>query len=305
MNAAVRGVVRAAMGRGAETIGFLHGYRGIIGEEALPLNSQAVGGVINQGGTILRTARSQEFRTKEGRVQALEVLKELGIEGMVVIGGDGSLTGARALHEEFGFPVVGVPGSIDNDISGTDFSIGFDTAVNTALEAIDKIRDTAYSHERVFVVEVMGRSNGFIALEVALASGAEAVLIPEVPFSLLEVCDNLKKARARGKRSSIIVVAEGAARASDVKDFIQKNTGYEARYVILGHMQRGGAPTAFDRVLAIRLGAMAANRLLSGFRGEMVGVDGGKLVHHPLSYVLSTERAIDPDKLLLVDVMSQ
>lgn len=305
MNAAVRGVTRAALGRGAKVTGFLHGYRGIISDEWIELTSQAVGGIINQGGTVLRTARSQEFRTKEGREQALEVLHENGIDGLVVIGGDGSLTGAKTLHEEFGFPVVGVPGSIDNDISGTDFSIGFDTAVNTALEAIDKVRDTAYSHERVFVIEVMGRANGFIALDVALGSGAEAVLIPEVPFSLLEICDNLRKARSRGKRSSIIVVAEGAARASDIRDFIQKNTGFEARYLILGHMQRGGPPTAFDRVLALRLGAHAANRLISGFRGEMVGVDGGKLVHHPLSYVLSTERNVDPEKLLLVDVMAQ
>lgn len=304
MNAAVRGVVRAAIGRGCQVTGYLHGYRGIISDESLEMRSETVGGIINQGGTILRTARSQEFRTKEGRQQAVDVLNEAGIEGLVVIGGDGSLTGARMLHEEFGFPVVGVPGSIDNDISGTDFSIGFDTAVNTALEAIDKVRDTAYSHERVFVIEVMGRAQGFIALEVALASGAEAVLVPEVPFSLLEICDNLRKARSRGKRSSILIVAEGAARASDVKEFVQKNTGFETRYLILGHMQRGGAPTSFDRVLALRLGALAANRLISGFRGEMVGVDGGKLVHHPLSYVLSTERNIDPDKLLLVDVMS-
>lgn len=305
MNAAVRAVTRAALGRGTEVVGFLHGYRGIIAEEVLPLDTKAVGGIINLGGTILRTARSDEFRTPEGRQQAIQVLHDNGIEGLVVIGGDGSLTGARKLNEEFGFPVVGVPGSIDNDISGTDFSIGFDTAVNTALEAIDKVRDTAYSHERVFVVEVMGRANGFIALDVALTSGAEAVLIPEVPFSLLDICDNLKRARTRGKKSSIIVLAEGAARASDVKDFIQKNTGFEARYLVLGHMQRGGSPTAFDRLLALRLGAYAANRLVSGFSGEMVGVDGDKLVTHPLSYVLSTERTIDPERLLLVDVMSQ
>ena len=305
MNAAVRAVTRAAIGRGAEVAGFLHGYRGVIAEEILPLDTKAVGGIINLGGTILRTARSDEFRTPEGRQQAIQVLKDNNIEGLIVVGGDGSLTGARKLNEEFGFPVVGVPGSIDNDISGTDFSIGFDTAVNTALEAIDKVRDTAYSHERVFVVEVMGRANGFIALDVALTSGAEAVLIPEVPFSLLDICDNLKRARSRGKRSSIIVLAEGAARAADVKEFIQKNTRFEARYLVLGHMQRGGSPTSFDRLLAIRLGAFAANRLLSGFSGEMVGVDGPKLVTHPLSYVLSTERTIDPERLLLVDVMSQ
>ncbi|MBL8067177.1 MAG: 6-phosphofructokinase [Armatimonadetes bacterium] len=304
MNAAVRGVVRSALHRGVEVLGFLHGYRGIISEETLPLASTSVGGIISQGGTTLRTARCPEFREKAGREQAIQVLQENNVDGLVVIGGDGSLTGARALVEEFGFPVMGIPGSIDNDIAGTDFSIGFDTAVNTALQAIDKIRDTAYSHERVFVIEVMGRNNGFIALEVALSGGAEAVLIPEVPFSLLEICDNLRNARQRGKRSSIIVVAEGAARAGDVKSFVQKNTGFEARESVLGHMQRGGSPTSFDRVLALRLGAFAANRLISGFSGEMVGVDGGKLVHHPLSYILSTERTIDPDKLLLVDMMA-
>jgi 6-phosphofructokinase 1 len=200
---------------------------------------------------------------------------------------------------------MGVPGSIDNDISGTDFSIGFDTAVNAALEAIDRVRDTAYSHDRIFVIEVMGRRNGFIALEAGLAGGAEAILIPEVPYSLVETCQEMKSAAGRGKRSSIIIVAEGAARAADIKDFIEKNTGFEARQMVLGHMQRGGSPTAFDRVLALRLGALAANRLISGFSAEMVGVDGDKLVSHPLSYVLSTERHIDPDKLLLANVMAQ
>lgn len=305
MNAAVRGVVRSAIARNVEVIGFVHGYQGIIDNEVFPLDTKSVGGIIQQGGTVLRTARSKEFREKAGRDKAVARLKEHGIEGLVVIGGDGSLTGARALYEEFGFPVMGVPGSIDNDISGTDFSIGFDTAVNTALDAIDKIRDTAYSHDRVFVVEVMGRANGHIAVEVALAGGAEAVLIPEVPYSLFEICDILQRGYERGKRSSVIVVAEGAAKASDVKDFIVKNTGFEARYVVLGHMQRGGSPTSFDRVLAIRLGAHAANRLISGYSGEMVGVDGGKLVQHPLSYVLSTERNIDPSKLMMVDVMAQ
>jgi 6-phosphofructokinase 1 len=305
MNAAVRGVVRAALARGVQVTGFLHGYKGILLGEVVPMDSIAVGGIINRGGTILRTARCLQFREKSGREEAVANLRRQGIEGLVVIGGDGSLTGARCLHEEFEFPVMGVPGSIDNDISGTDFSIGFDTAVNNSLDAIDKLRDTAYSHDRVFVVEVMGRANGFIAVEVALSGGAEAVLIPEVPFSLLEICDQLRQSFERGKRSSVIIVAEGAARASDVRDFIQKNTGYEARYSVLGHMQRGGSPTSFDRVLALRLGSAAANRLISGFRGEMAGVDGGKVVFHPLSYVLSTERTIDPEKLLLVDVMAQ
>ncbi|MCH8980143.1 MAG: ATP-dependent 6-phosphofructokinase, partial [Armatimonadetes bacterium] len=231
--------------------------------------------------------------------------KENKVEGLVVIGGDGSLSGANVLAEEFGFPVIGVPASIDNDIFGTDFSVGFDTAVNTAIEAIDKIRDTAYSHERVFVIEVMGRANGFIALDVALGCGAEACLIPEVPYSLADVCQSLRDMRRKGKRSSIIVVAEAAARAEDVQGFIQERTGFEARNTILGHMQRGGRPTAFDRVLALRLGAFAADRLLSGFAGEMVGVDGGKLVSHALSYVQGTKKTIDPDKLRLVDVMAQ
>lgn len=305
MNAAVRGVVRAAIGRGVNVLGFSHGYEGIIKNETYPLDSKAVGGIITTGGTILRTARSKEFMEREGRDQAIKVLRDNDCEGIVVIGGDGSLTGALKLHDEFNFPVMGVPGSIDNDISGTDFSIGFDTAVNTALDAIDRVRDTAYSHERVFVIEVMGRRNGFIALEAALAGGAEAVLIPEIPYSLLEICDQLRNSASKGKRSSIIVVAEGAAKAEDIKNFIQKNTGFEARNLVLGHMQRGGSPTAFDRVLALRLGAFAANRLLSGFRGEMTGVDGSKLVSHPLSYVLSTERMVDPEKLLLAEVMAQ
>jgi 6-phosphofructokinase 1 len=305
MNAAVRAVVRAALAKGAEVVGFLYGFRGLIGNESMPLDSKSVGGIVSQGGTILHTARSPEFRSAEGRKQAFENLVEHGVQGMVVIGGDGSLTGARKLHEEFGIAVVGVPGSIDNDISGTDFSVGFDTAVNTAVEAIDKIRDTAYSHERVFVIEVMGRNNGFIAVDVALSCGAEACLIPEIPYRLEEVCDNLRNMRKRGKRSSIVVVAEGAARAADVQEFIAKHTGFEARYTVLGHMQRGGRPTSFDRVLALQLGAEAAERLIAGSTGEMVGLDGGNLVLHPLSYVLGTERTIDPDKLHLVDVMAQ
>ena len=304
MNAAIRGVVRATIARGCSIVGYHHGYAGIIDNESFDLDSKSVGGIIDKGGTILRTARSMEFMKPEGREKAFDNLRNAGIEGLVVIGGDGSLTGARCLHDEFGYPVMGVPGSSDNDSSGSDFSIGFDTAVNTALEAIDKVRDTAYSHERIFVIEVMGRRNGFIALEVGLAGGAEAVIIPEVPYSLIDICDDMRQMHARGKRSSIIVVAEGAARAADIKEFIAKNTGYEARYLVLGHMQRGGSPTAFDRVLALRLGAFAANRLIGGFRGEMVGVDGGKLVSHPLSYVLSTERQIDPERLLLVDVLA-
>jgi len=305
MNAAIRAVVRAALGRGVEVIGFDHGYEGIINDESRPMNSQTVGGIIDRGGTILRTARSMTFMQHEGRQRAVKSLQKNGCEGLVIIGGDGSLSGALKLHEEFNFPVVGIPGSIDNDIAGTDFSIGFDTAVNTALEAIDRVRDTAYSHERVFVIEVMGRRNGFIALEAGLGGGAEAIIIPEVPYSLLDICQGLREAAKKGKRSSIIVVAEGAAKASEINEFVSRTTGFETRHVVLGHMQRGGTPTGFDRVLALRLGAFAANRLISGFRGEMAGVDGVKLVAHPLTYVLSAERQIDPERLLLAEVMAQ
>lgn len=304
MNAAIRAVVRAALRREVKVVGFYHGYLGLMRNEKFPLNSVSVGGIIDRGGTILRTARSPEFITHDGRSKAIEALKANECEGLVVIGGDGSLTGALKLHEEFDFPVMGVPGSIDNDISGTDFSIGFDTAVNTAVSAIDRVRDTAYSHERVFVIEVMGRRNGFIALEAGIAGGAEAILIPEVPYDLEAICEGLQSAAKRGKRSSIIVVAEGAAKAEEVRDSIAAKTGFEARAVVLGHMQRGGSPSAFDRVLALRLGAMAANRLISGYRGEMIGTIGGELVSHPLGYVLSSEREIDPEKLLLADAMA-
>jgi 6-phosphofructokinase 1 len=304
MNAALRAVVRAAIARQVEVLGFQHGWRGVMGEELHPLDSRSVGGIIERGGTLLRSARSPEFREPEGRVKAMEVIRRNGIQGMIVIGGDGSLTGARKLIEEHGLPIMGVPASIDNDIPGTDYAIGFDTAVNTARDAIDKVRDTAHSHDRVFVIEVMGRNNGFIALEVALACGAEAVLLPEAPFSLLEICESLREMRARGKSSSIVVVAEGAAKGSEVCDMIAKHTKFDARAVVLGHMQRGGTPTAFDRVLALRLGSSASNRLISGFSGEMVGVDGGRLVSHPLSYVLSQTKKIDPDKLILVGALS-
>jgi 6-phosphofructokinase 1 len=305
MNAALRAVVRTALYRGVEVVGFYHGYEGVIAGETRKLDSVSVAGIIDRGGTILRTARSKKFMTRDGRAEAVEMLKRQGCEGLVVIGGDGSLTGALKLHEEFDFPVMGVPGSIDNDISGTDYSIGFDTAINTAVESIDRVRDTAYSHERTFVIEVMGRRNGFIALEAGMAGGAEAILLPEVPYSLMKLCESLKAAYQRGKTSFIIVVAEGAAHATDVRDFVQRNTGFETRHVVLGHMQRGGSPSAFDRVLALRLGALATNRLLSGFRGDMVGQEGGKFVTHPLSYVLSTERELDPEKLILAEVMAR
>lgn len=305
MNAAVRGVVRSAIARGVEVVGFLYGYRGLIADESMPMDSRSVGGIVSQGGTILRSARCKEFRDIKGRQQAMDNIAQHGIEGLVVIGGDGSLTGAKMLFEEFGLPVMGAPGSIDNDLGGTDYSIGFDTAVNTALDAIDRIRDTAYSHERVFVVEVMGRHNGFIAVDVAIAGGAEAVLIPEKTYNLGRICEGLRSGAAKGKRSSIIVVAEGAARAQDVRDFVANNTGFDARFSVLGHVQRGGSPTAFDRILALRLGNYAVEKLLDGCSGEMVGVEGERLVSNPIPFVLQAVKPINEGKLALLEAMDR
>jgi 6-phosphofructokinase 1 len=305
MNAAIRGVVRTAIAEGLEVTGFLYGYKGLIADEAVEMTSRSVGGIVSLGGTILRSARCKEFREPQGRRQAMETLARHRVDGLVVIGGDGSLTGAMTLFEEFGLRVMGVPGSIDNDLGGTDFSVGFDTAVNTALEAIDRIRDTAYSHERVFVVEVMGRHNGFIALDVAIAGGAEAVLIPERTYSLGRICEGLRAGAAKGKRSSIIVVAEGAARAQDVRDFIVNCTGFDARFSVLGHIQRGGGPTAFDRVLALRLGNFAVHKLLSGTSGEMVGVEGERLVSNPIPFVLQSVKPIDEGKLAIIEAMDR
>ncbi len=304
MNAAIRAAVRTALQKGVEPFGFYHGWRGVMEENYQQMNTISVGGIITTGGTVLRTARCLEFIKPEGRQQALRSLNHLGIEGLVVIGGDGSLTGALKLYEETGFPVMGVPASIDNDIPCSDYSIGFDTAVNTALSAIDKVRDTAYSHDRVFVIEVMGRRNGFIAVDVGLAAGAEAIIIPEIPYSLHHISENLRAMRERGKKSSIIIVAEGAAHARDVRDTIQEHTGFEVRYMVLGHMQRGGSPTAHDRVLSLRLGAHAVECLLNGETGKMVGVRGRDLVTEDLEKVLSSKREIDVSKLNLVNTMS-
>ncbi len=305
MNAAVRGVVRTALARDVQVTGFLHGYEGILTGEVVPLTSRSVGGMLNLGGTILRSARSSEFRTEGGRARAASVLREAGVEGLIVIGGDGSLSGAKILEEDHGIPCVGIPASIDNDIPGSDYSIGFDTAVNTAVDAIDKLRDTAYSHERIFIVEVMGRANGFIALEAALAGGAEAVLIPEVPYDLFAISEQLSRGYGLGKKSCIIVVAEGAAHAHDVGEMLTKLTGFELRNVVLGHMQRGGSPTAFDRVLALRLGCHAADQLIAGWSNEMVGVSGDELVTHPMDVVISGSKSIDPGRLALVEMMAR
>jgi 6-phosphofructokinase 1 len=304
MNAAIRAVARAALYHGLEVCGIKRGFAGLLNEEIEPMSSLSVGGIINRGGTILRSARCEEFKTTEGLQKGAAILDKYKIDALVIIGGDGSMRGGLELSRISPVKVMGLPGTIDNDIPGTDYSIGFDTAVNTALEAIDKVRDTAYSHERVFVIEVMGRHKGFIALEVGLAGGAEAILIPEVPYDLVDLLDKLRDSYERGKRSSIIVVAEGAARAEDVKKFLQEHTPYHLRALVLGHMQRGGSPTAFDRVLATQLGVFAIQRLLDGHTNEMVGVEGGRLVAVPIEYIQIATKTIDLRKLEVASMMA-
>ncbi|HEX3033004.1 MAG TPA: 6-phosphofructokinase [Bacillota bacterium] len=257
MNSAVRAVVRTAIHRGVEVVGVERGYVGLIHREYRDMTLSSVADIIQRGGTVLKTARSQEFMTPEGRALAASNLRNLEIDGLVVIGGDGSFRGAQALTAEHGIATVGIPGTIDNDIPCTDCTIGFDTCVNTVLDAINKIRDTATSHERTFLVEVMGRKTGYIALEAGVAGGAESILIPEVPYNLDDVAAKLLQGIERGKLHSIIIVAEGAGKILEIGAELQAKTGLENRVTILGHLQRGGSPTAFDRVLAARMGSTA------------------------------------------------
>src|SRR5215467_11030225 len=266
MNAAIRAIVRHALGRSLEVVGIRRGYAGLLAGEVQPLTRAGVANIIQRGGTVLGTSRSAEFMRPEGRARAAAVLRGAGIEGLVVIGGDGTFHGATLLAEEHGVCVAGVPGTIDNDVYGTDFTIGFDTAVNTALEAIDRVRDTAASHERLFLVEVMGRTCGDIALGVGVAGGAEDVLLPESPRDLLDLAADLRHSWERGKRSSIIVVAESGeqGRSFRLAEEVGRLTGLEPRVCILGHIQRGGTPSARDRVLASRLGAGAVDILVEG-----------------------------------------
>ncbi len=272
MNAAIRSVTRYALYRNIKVSGIMRGYEGLIDDDIVELNHRSVSGIINRGGTILKTARSKRFRTTEGQKKAVEVLKERGIGGLVVIGGDGSYRGADDLHHKWHFPTVGLPGTIDNDLCGTDQTIGCGTAVNTALEAIDKVRDTAQSLERIFVIEVMGRNSGYIALEVAMGAGAEDVIIPERKFDYPAMYRDIAEGNKKGKISWIVVVAEGAGQAHEVAARITKATGLETRFVVLGHVQRGGIPTASDRILATRLGAAAVDLLIKGVSGKAVGI---------------------------------
>ncbi len=296
-NPCIRAVVRTAISHDLGVMGIRYGYAGLIDGDIEEMTVRSVGGVIGRGGTILGTARSEEFRTKKGRLTAMRKLNEHGIEGLVVIGGDGSFRGALKLYEEFNLPVVGVPGTIDNDIPGTDMSIGVDTALNTVLDALDKIRDTASSHQRAFLVEVMGRDCGYLALMSGIAGGAEMILCPEVETSLEEAANALQDAYLRGKAHCIIVVAEGykpgIEALAQYLDGRREELGFEVRTTVLGHVQRGGSPTAFERLLATRLGAAAVEALLDGQSGVMVGLIGNEIVRTPLEEVVSKPKCLD------------
>lgn len=297
MNAAIRAVVRTAAYHDLKVFGIYRGYQGLIEGEVAEIGARSVSGIINRGGTILRTARCSEFHETAGRARAAKTLAEHGIEGLVVIGGDGTYRGALKLHEEHGISCVGLPGTIDNDIGGTDFTIGYDTALNVALEAIDRIRDTAESHERIFFVEVMGRRSGYLAMMSGIAGGAEDILVPETPTSIETLVEHIDLNRRKGKQSAIIVVAEGdelgnAIQVAKQVDALAKIP--DSRVVVIGHLQRGGSPTAFDRILASRLGVRAVEALMEGVTGKMVGINANNVVLRPFQEAWECRTQFDP-----------
>ena len=293
MNAAIRAIVRYAIPSGLEVVGVERGYAGLMMGELVPLDLRSVGSIIHHGGTMLKTSRSSEFHTSEGIQKGAETLKSNDIDGLIVIGGQGSMRGAVELNRVSGIPVVGLPATIDNDVAMTDETVGFDTAVNTAIDAIDRIRDTALSHERVFVVEVMGRDRGFLALEVGLTAGAGVILVPEIDFDLTEVCERLLTYQERGKSTSIIVAAEGIGDTSTIVECVKKMTPFEVRLTKLGYIQRGGSPTARSRHLASLFGVHAVKLLLSGAERNMVGVRRAEIVYEDLNRVIHTKKDLD------------
>ncbi len=306
MNACIRAAVRSALANNLEIFGIRWGYAGLIRGDMIPLDRRAVANIIQQGGTILGTARSEEFRTKDGRAKAINMLQDKGIEGLILIGGDGTFRGGTLLSQECGIAAVGVPGTIDNDCYGTDYTIGFDTAINTALEAIDRIRDTATAHDRIFFVEVMGRHTGFIALESGIAGGAEEFLIPEVPMSVEELCQRLEENFKRGKRSSIVVIAEADQPGVSfrIAQEVKNRTGFDSRVCILGHIQRGGAPTARDRILASRLGVAAVQTLIDGKGGYMVGEINREIAYTPLKDTWEKKKPLHTGLTDLLKILS-
>lgn len=306
MNAAIRAVVRVGIAQNLEVYGIESGYVGMIENKISPLQLRDMANIIQRGGTVLKTGRSTEFLKPEGRAKAAQHLKDAQIDALVCIGGDGSFRGAHALWEEHQIPCIGVPGTIDNDIYGSDKTVGFDTAVNTALEAIDKIRDTAASHDRLFIIEVMGRNSGFIASHVGLAGGAEEIFTPEGNTTVEKAIDRIREAISRGKTSSIIVTAEGQkpGRAYDLADAIRKKSGWDAKVCILGHQQRGGSPSAADRILASRMGAAAVDALLKGYCDIMIGTEGERLVQVPLDLVTKNEKKSQMDLISLANILA-
>lgn len=306
MNAAIRAVVRIAIQNNLEMTGIIGGYSGILEKQFTALDMRSMANIIQRGGTIIKTGRCPEFLKPQYRTQAVNNLKSENIDALVCIGGDGSFAGAHLLWEEHKIPIIGVPGTIDNDIYGTENTIGFDTAVNTALQAIDKIRDTAASHDRLFIVEVMGRDSGFIASYVGLAGGAEEIFVPENPVPLSKVIEKIKSGMSKGKKSSILVTAEGQkpGRAYDLSEQIRKKTGFEAKVCILGHQQRGGSPSATDRILASRLGSAAIATLLNGECDLMVGVQGSQVIKVPLVEAVNKEKSVDKELLKLASLLS-
>ena len=308
MNAAIRAVVRSCAYYSLSCVGIYRGYEGLIEDDLIDLNARSVHNIINKGGTILKSARSTEFRTKEGRQKAYDNLIEREVDAMVVIGGDGSFTGAVIFNEEFDFPVIGIPGTIDNDIFGTSHTLGYDTALNTAVEAIDKIRDTASSHNRLFFVEVMGRDAGFIALNAGVGAGAEEILIPEEDLGLDRMLESLERSRRAGKSSSIVIVAEGDKSGKNVYElakYVEENLPeYDVRVSILGHMQRGGSPSCFDRVLASRLGVKAVELLLDGQTNLMVGLKDTKIISTDIKEAISGGHTINYELLRISDIIT-
>jgi 6-phosphofructokinase 1 len=308
MNAAIRAVVRACTYYRIECVGVYRGYQGLIEGDFERLSARHVSNIINKGGTILKSARSNEFRTVEGRAKAFESLKEADINALIVIGGDGTFTGGLKFIKEFNFPIVGIPGTIDNDIYGTDNTIGYDTALNTAVEAIDKIRDTASSHNRLFFIEVMGRDAGFIALNSGIGAGAEEILIPEKNLGLDRLVESLRKSKEKGKTSSIVVVSEGdkiGKSVFELADYINENFPYyDIRVSVLGHMQRGGSPSCFDRVLASRLGVAAVEALLDKATGIMVGITNNQVSKVDLNKAIKMNNDIDKELLKVAEITS-
>ena len=306
MNAAIRAVVRSAIYYGCKVYGINRGYKGLLEEDLTEMNLSSVGDIIHRGGTMLKSSRCEEFKTEEGRKLGVKVLKKYGIDCLVVIGGDGSFNGAKKLSE-MGFPAIGIPGTIDNDLEYTDYTIGFDTAMNTVIDAIGKIRDTSSSHERVNIVEVMGRNCGDLALYAGIAGGAETIIVPEVDVKLDEIALRLKTTQKRGKRHSIIVMAEGVEKvgsASDLKKVLTEQAGADVRVTVLGHVQRGGSPTAFDRILASRFGYRAVELLLEGKSSRVVGIKDNKIIDLDIQEALAMPKTFNRELYEMAKVLS-